>query len=149
MTKLEQLEILKNEVAQEILNDPNRTKLEKLRDISANKLWYYDSYINGVFDQWEQECADEEERLAIAAGKIKGIDYICNLADNTFTEDMDKYTTLNFADILECLSDEKNILVATSRGKFGARIYKTREEIIDYIYNYAVENQCIGFEFDW
>lgn len=157
-TKLEQIAILKEEALQEILSNTDLSKVEKLSLISNENLLEVDTYINGLFDEWELECAKEEERLAIEAGLIKGKDYICSITDATLIEHYDRHEIIYYDNLLaylEPLEDEDGeenvgkILVARCRGDFGASIYKTPEEIIDYIYNYAIESKSIGFELDW
>lgn len=156
MKKLKKLKKLKKEIVNEILNDTTLSKVEKLSKITQHDLWDYNSYITDIFHEWEQECIAEEERLAIEDGKIKGTDYISTITDATLYEDYSKYEIVYYSDLIErILLDyteeeiDNKVLVAKCRGSYNARIYKTYEEVIDYIYDYSIKNKSIGFKMDW
>lgn len=153
MNKLQELKQLKEECVNEILNNPDLRKLEKLEKISDNGLWGYDDCISDIFNKWDKECEQEEERLAISNGETR---HISSVADCALIEYYDRYQIINYAALIINLEyeneDDENsdkILVSVCRGPYGAKIYKTLEEIEDYIYDYAVKNKSMGFKLDW
>jgi len=152
--KLDELSKLEDECVALILSDTNLDKFSKLQLIEKLKLWEYDSFINNIFTVWEDEASDEEKRLAIADGKIPGKDYFCRISDCTLLYNYDKYQIVSYIDILHNMmqdleEEDSMFIVAQCRGDYHATIYKTPQEIIDYIYDYAVEHKSIGFTFDW
>ena len=78
----------------------------------------------------------------------------------------EKYETVSYVDALEMIfkeyddeEDKKSsyvkygkvegsIPVITTR-RLNIALYKTKEEIIDAVYNFCVENKIIGFKMDW
>lgn len=153
--KLEELSRLKQECVDIVLDDSALSNVDKLNTIYQTGLWGYSSYISGVFDEWEEECVKEEERLAIADGKVKDKDYICTICDYDLIENRERHETIDYLDLIYDNEpygedeDDSKILVVTCRGKYKAKIYKTYKEISDYISRYAIENKSIGFNFDW
>lgn len=153
MNRIERFCKIREEFINEILNDNSLSKVEKLQQLTDLRLWGVDCFISGFSDGWETECAIEEERRAIADGKEKGKDYICGFCDCPLYEDYDRHSVIYYVDIieraLENREEDGTILVATCRGDYHSEIYKTADEVIDHIFDFAVENKSIGFELDW
>lgn len=151
--KLEELNDLKDFIIQIILDTDELSKIQKLAIITNNNLWGIDPYITDFSDDWEEECYQEERRLALKSG-VTDEDHICSYSDCPFIDDKTgRGSTVYFTEILESVKyhekDDGKILVATSRGKFNAKIYKSYEEIVNHIYEHAIGNRIIGFNFDW
>lgn len=147
--KLEELDNLKDVIIEMILDTDELSKIEKLDIITNNNLWGTDTFVSEVFDGWQSECAEIEHQLAIADGKIEGKDYICGITDDAFLIDNDRHQMIYYRDLIAYLEPSDSILVATCRGAYKAKLYKSYDEIEDHIYNYAIENKSIGFELDW
>jgi hypothetical protein len=152
-SQLHQLEVIKNNTIKNLLDNPELTKFKKLSIISRESLWEYEDFIQPVFGDWENECKAKEEELAIKDGKIKGKDYICYFTDIPLFEHYDRHEIIDYATVLDYLKCDYNedelIEVVTCRGQYGVTIEKTLTEIIDKVYDHAVETQSIGFKMDW
>lgn len=161
MNYKEQIAFLKDAWINEILNDPTTNKIRKLELLEINQLFDYEDSLTGAFDDYEQELID----LIAATGPPSkwGSNYnpiIDNILNNG---DRRRYERVSFPGWLEYIDeygaetdeemDDPNRLttVATARGKEYENfvIRKTKEEIIDKIFDYCIENRCIGFEIDW
>lgn len=144
----------REEFIKSVLNDSSLSKTEKLNRLSSYEVYPIDSCIPDLFSNWEIECAELEEKCAIANGKIPGKDYICKLTDIPLLYCEDKYRTIYYVDLIDELEDSErdekgNILIVTCRGEYRSELYKSEEEIIDAIYDYAIKTKTIGFTYDW
>ena len=153
MSFKEQIEALKAQWIDEILNDPTTTKLQKLKLLEAHNLFDYEDSLTGAFDDYEQELVD---LIAATGPKSKwGSDYT-PITDNILNNgDNHRYERFSFHDWLYYIDEYENtpglITVATARGDEykGFVIQKTKDQIIDKIFDYCVENRVIGFTIDW
>ena len=156
--KIKELEDIKESLAKEVLAS-KLPKEEQLDIITNNSLWGIASWVQPIFIEWEQECIDLERATAIADGKIEGKDYFCSIVDDFVNNNgmYSKHETIYFTSIINQLYDlendeEKNLgkfEVITCRGDYKSKIFKTKEEIIDCVYDFAVKNKIIGYELDW
>lgn len=161
MSFKEQIEALKAQWVDEILNDPTTTKLQKLKLLEKHDLFDYEDSLTGAFDEYEEELVN----LIAAIGPNKPgwesytpiTDNILNNADRHRYERVSFYGWLYYIDEYGAETNEeienpnRLITVATARGKEYENfvIQKTAEQIIDKIFDYCVENRCIGFTIDW
>lgn len=144
MNKLQQIQTLKQEAVQEILDNPNLSKVEKLCQISENKLWKYEPWIQHVFAAQEK----------VFAAQLKETGETCIIIDD-FICDPDggwqRHQDIDLSSVAgEQLWDDGSgeIVVLTARGN-DLEFKMKLDEIVDVIYNWCVENKSIGFKMDW
>lgn len=145
------LEDIKTQLESEILNS-DLNIYEKLFELEKNNIWEYDDYITHPFKEWEEENVAAEKEACIKAGET----YHCTMVDTTFTDSCEsKHEKISFLyyfeDWLWHAENEpnKDILVATNRGKCETKTYKKPQECIDKLWDYCVKNRSVGFYFDW
>jgi hypothetical protein len=152
----ELIDSLKEEWIEVILNDPSTSKVQKLKLLEENTLFDYEDTLTGVAQDWEQELYNLIENsgpppynwnkhVIITDDLINGIDG-------------NRHERYSFLDVIQRFkynefNKGENFLhtVVIARGKRYKDfvIKKTLNEIIDKIFDYAVENRVIGFEIDW
>ena len=172
--ELDFLKEAKEKAVNEILNS-DLSKIEKLRAIEKNGLWGYSSFINHEFRDWEEEAKILEKTTAQynfdnglpdKHGDITKYFYASGMTDSIFDPSKmyyEKYETVSYADALEQafesyaedFEDEfekeyngEPIAIITTRNPIVS-IFKTKEEIIDAVYNYCITNKILGFKNDW
>ena len=155
-----QIEELKEQRIQEIINDDSLTKLEKLKLFSEEDLFEIKDYIQDdvIFKEWVDE-------LTVMVKEQTKRDRVTT---DTFlspaSHDFDKYSTLYLYDIeyvLENLLEDHDedydgelfdyhnpLPVVTSRCS-DLTINKTPAEVLDMVYQYAITNKVCGYEIDW
>ena len=147
--KLDYLKEAKEKAINEILNS-DMDKLTKLKTIEDNGLWGYSKYINHEFSEWEEEAKELERTTAEENNKT----YHSKMTDSIFdpsTFMFEKYESVSYVEALNrILKKHKTDLVPviTTRNPVVS-LYKTKEEIINTVYDFCVENKIIGFENDW
>ncbi len=146
MTTAERIEQLKKVRIQEIIgSESTLTREEKLRTLSREDLWKHNRWIVHIFPEWEAELKEQ----VLATGKSVGItdDFIIEAV-----RDWDRGADIDIDDILDIIEDhtddDGNIEVVTCRNS-DLTIVKTRDEVLDQVFNFFMQEQIVGFKFDW
>jgi hypothetical protein len=98
-----------------------------------------------IFPEWEAELKEQ----VLATGKSVGItdDFIIEAV-----RDWDRGADIDIDDILDIIEDhtddDGNIEVVTCRNS-DLTIVKTRDEVLDQVFNFFMQEQIVGFKFDW
>lgn len=150
MNLQKQIEALKEQRIQEILDDNTLSKIDKLKLFETEQLFICAPYIQNEFPEWVAEA----KTLAKAEIKDRStIEYYSIMTDSIFDPSNDKYEkyeTVSYAEELEDLNSEESdlIVVITTRGP-AISLIKTRQEVIDVVFDFCVKNRFWGFKNDW
>ena len=163
------------EKAIEQIRNSGMTKLEQLKAIEKNGIWGYSTFINHEFRQWEEEAKQLEKEKAQydfdngipdRHGRIPTYVHASGMTDTIFdpsTMDNEKYEAVSYVDALEGFferyaedyedENEKEFEgdlypVITTRGTY-IELFKTKDQIIDAVYDFCMANKIIGFKNDW
>jgi hypothetical protein len=146
MTTAERIEQLKKVRIQEIIgSESTLTREAKLRTLSREDLWKHNRWIVHIFPEWEAELKEQ----VLATGKSVAItdDFIIEAVC-----DWDRGADIDIDDILDIIEDhtddDGNIEVVTCRNS-DLTIVKTRDEVLDQVFNFFMQEQIVGFKFDW
>ncbi len=167
MSVKEKLALLKEERINEILNDNNLSKIEKLEIIETEKLWGYASFIQHEFVQWEKEAIElekiEAERI-LEEGSSDSNEicakqfYQSRMTDSIFDPSTFLYERceqVSYADhlsrILEFHENEGDnpLITVISTRHPCIELKKPFKEIVDAVFEFACNNKIIGFTNDW
>lgn len=156
----EQIEALKEQRIQEIINDTNLTKLEKLKLLADENLFEIKSYIQDdeIFKDWQEELTAKVKAETKRDRAL--VDSFLSPSENDF----DRNSTLYLYDIEYLLADliedhdedydgdvldyPNPIPVITARSS-ELTIDKTPAEVLDKIYEWAIANKICGYKIDW
>lgn len=153
--KIEKMNSLRKEILSDILGNNELTKLGKLKLITEQRLWRVHPYVQNEFKDWENECNEKEKESRLKDTKtVRGFVYDCTTNDSFLRNDnKDKYATYIYIDEINNILEEYELtddfLVMTNRGDYETKLYKKVSEVIDRICDYCLENEIIGFTFDW
>jgi hypothetical protein len=154
--KLKEIEDLKVIAKNDIINDENTSKLEKLTLLRDNDMLGVCNSIAEIFPDWEDESIHLEMQAAIDDGKDPEKDYICTITDDMFCNDnYDRHQTVDLVSIIENISwdnedlDKDTMVVIRNRGKYKTNLKKTINEVIDVMYDWCIETNQYGFVMDW
>lgn len=138
--KLEQLQKLKQEIAEEILADKSLDKTTKLNLISLHNLWKTMPWVQNIFEDLGCDLAKQiKERRGFAIPD----DYILEMYE------WNRGQTIWMSNVIKMISEsEGDIDAVTFRGE-PEKITISKEEAMEHVYNWCVKNQSIGFVFDW
>ena len=162
------------EKAIEQIRNSGMTKLEQLKVIEKNGIWGHSEYVNDEFPEWVEEAKELEKEkaqydfdngIADRHGRIPTYVYASGMTDTIFdpsTMDNEKYENVSYANSLERFfsdyedenydEDEKEFeglyTVITTRGP-NIKLQKTKDQIIDAVYDFCMANKIIGFKNDW
>jgi hypothetical protein len=146
MTTAERIEQLKKVRIQEIIgSESTLTREAKLRALSHERLWEHADYIQQIFPEWEAEL----QARVLATGKAFAItdDFIIEAV-----RDWGRGTDIDIDVILDIIEDhtdaDGNIEVVTCRNS-DLKIVKTRDKVLDQVFNFFMQKQIVGFKFDW
>lgn len=153
----EQMEILREARINEIINDESIPKLDKLRLFGNEKLFDYASYTQEEFIEWERDAKEQYKN-----GGGSGSAMTDTIFAPSVNEQYEKYENVSYPEALEAffenyeyeLDDDKladfdgKYTVVTCRSS-DIKIQKTKQEIIDAVYNFCITNKIIGFKNDW
>lgn len=146
-TTKEKIEELQQIRISEIVNSQDLTQLEKLKLLESEHLFGYSQYINHEFLNWEKEF-----RSILVNDGVPNILYIDSIYSPSKT-DYKKYENVSYPntiqDIIEDnIDDDGNVTVLTNRTN-NTVFKKTKEEVINELYNFCILNKVIGFKNDW
>jgi hypothetical protein len=160
----DKIKLLQKERIQEIINDNSLSKSDKIRLLDEESLYGYASFIQHEFKKWEKEALEleklEAERILKegTSNHLYGRDicldqfYQSKIIDYPLIRsNYVRYEEVSYCyimDELEDYPDNELITVLTTRHP-KIELKKTKEEIIDAIYNYAISNKIVGFKLDW
>jgi len=172
-----QIEALKLQRIQEIMDDNNVSKIQKIKLFEKEQLFNCAPYIQHEFPDWEIEAV-ELEKLEAERILKEGCDnpneicakqfYQSKMTDTIFdpsTFYYEKYETVSYSDSLQnCLEnalediseeeydavdkDNPIITVITTRHPH-TELKKPYNEIIDKVYEFCITNKIWGFKNDW
>jgi hypothetical protein len=146
MTTAEQIEQLKKVRIQEIIgSESTLTREAKLRALSREDLWKHHGWIVHIFPEWEAELKEQ----VLATGESFAItdDFIIEaIRDWSRGSEVDIDVILDI--IEDSTDDDGNIEVVTCRNS-DLTIVKTRDEVLDQVFNFFMQKQIVGFKFDW
>ena len=161
----EQIEALKEQRIQEIINDEILSKLEKLKLFSEENLFEIKTYIqdNRIFKEWGDELKEkvkEEDKSEFSHLRHIIIDTFISPSEYDF----DRHSTLYLwniewilADVIGDIDEDYEgevfdypnpIPVITTRGS-ELTINKTPQEVLDKVYEWAILNKVCGYKIDW
>jgi hypothetical protein len=155
------LKALKEEMLEEIINSDVMTKVEKLECISHNNLLPYCGYIQHPFYKyvdefkqiiWSNPKFDEKYGAYMRNGrKYEPIidDYFC------CGDRWDRHQNVDMSQVCGDIEDddwygdhEEGITVLTNRSTDD--VFKiSKNQFIDDIYDWCIDNKKIGFNMDW
>ena len=153
----EQIEQLKEARTQEIINDKLISKIDKLKLLETEKLFEYAPYIQHEFVEWEKEAQEQDK--AISKKDWSTTDSFLSPSVSAY----EKYEIISYAEALEVFFEDcedefeggndgpfdgEKYVVITCRSS-DVVIQKTKQEIIDAIYEYCIMNKIIGFINTW
>ena len=148
----EKISSLKEEALQEVINDNSLSKVQKLRLIDDYDLLDYHEWINHPFAEWNDEVFELERIEAqklLNEGKITYFHQSSMVDDDINHHCENKGERISYADYLDSIEEyEDKIPVLTTRNPH-ITLYKTYEEVVDYLYDYCLMNKIIGHVFDW
>ena len=172
-----QIEALKEQRIQEIMDDNNLSKIQKIKLFEKEQLFKYAPYIQDEFPEWQKE-AIQLEKLEAERILKEGSDnpheicskqfYQSKMTDTIFdpsTFYYEKYEIVSYADSLNlCLErafedmseeeydaldkDNPIITVITTRHPY-IELKKPYNEIVDKVYEFCIKNKIWGFKNDW
>jgi hypothetical protein len=148
----EQIKQLQEQRIQEIINNESISKLDRLNLIKQERLFNIAPYIQDEFKEWGEEF---KEQL-----KLENPSSFC-MIDSFYdpsTFDFEKYETIYYDEIEDILDNlvvddddgftGDNYIVFTNR-QSKTVFRKSKQEIIDKIYDFCIANKYIGFKMDW
>lgn len=153
----EQIEQLKEARIQEIINDELISKIDKLKLLETEKLFGYAPYIQHEFIEWEKEAQEQDK--AISKKDWSMTDSFLSPSESEY----EKYDIVSYVEALEIFFqnceeefedgndgpfDGERYVVITCRSS-NIIIQKTKQEIIDAIYDFCIMNRIIGFKNNW
>lgn len=169
MNLAEQIEKLKAERIEQIIDDTSISKIEKLKLFEKEKLFDVGTFLQTEFPDWEKEVVElerlEAERI-LKEGSLSNPNDICTkqfyqskMTDTIFDpSDMDsyeKYQTVTYAARLaevkeenEIVDDSELIAVITTRHP-RVELKKSYQEVVDKVFEFCIKNKLYGFKNDW
>lgn len=145
-----QIQELNNKKFELIINNKELNKLEKLECLSNSNIFSPEIYIKRVFSKLEEKW---EKEL-----KIQYPDETYFRINDIFIIYRDKYERINLYEQLEnlienCYDNEKVDILFCTVGNYSKKeklTYKMKlQNVIDYVYDWCIENECIEFNMDW
>ncbi len=161
-TLKEQIEALKQQRIEEIINDGSISKLEKLELFSNENLFKIEDFIQDdeIFKEWSEELVSMVKSEKAREGYSVIVDTFLSPSEH----DIEKHTVLDLHDIswiLEGLIEDNDeeyegevfdypnpLPVIRARGS-KLTINKTPSEVLDKVYEYAITNKVCGYTIDW
>lgn len=172
-----QIELLKEQRIQEIINDESISKLDRLELLEKENLFGYAPYIQDEFPEWEKEIIELEKIEAERILKEGSPDpneicarmfYQSKMVDTRWdpSESLyEKHDLVSYSRLLNSLeeNDEEDfeeyydengnskdglITIMTTRHP-RVILRKSKQEIIDKLYDFCIANKIIGFKMDW
>ena len=146
----EKIQSLKDEFIQDILTS-DLTKLEQIKFLSSNKLFGIKDSIAQPFFKFKIEFTNIIRNNPDFIKK-HGVDYKYGVSiDDVTIKYFDRHETIDFgyfaSDTVADAEDDKIEIFTNSCGK--EVFYITTEQYIDCVYEWCVENKCVGFKIDW
>lgn len=133
----------KEKLLEEILNDMEISKVDKLGLISCNNLFRIDHYICNVFSEYYDEYAN--------ILKKNGDNQPC-IDDYFHFHDYERHETIDLSELAESINEDYEgdelIIIMTNRTT-DDDFKISKYEFIDTVYDWCVKNKKIGFEIDW
>ncbi len=146
----QQIAELQKERIDEIVNDPTIGKLEKLRILEQERLFRFDPFFSNPFKEYVKE-------LELNVNEKRNRTY--SRINDIFNGSLERYHDVSFADFFEDyfydnyddnLVNEPSTLYPICESQHtNDKIFKTKDEIIDIIFNHCLEHKIVGFTFDW
>jgi hypothetical protein len=146
----QQIAELQKERINEIISDPTIDKLEKLRILQKERLFQFDPYYSNPFKEYEKTL-----ELSVHEKTGKTFSTVRNIITDTF----ERYRKVTFVDFLEdyfddnydeeLVNDPTTLYPICESNDTDDKIFKTKDEIIDIIFDHCFENKIVGFTFDW
>lgn len=157
---------------QEILEDDSINKVEKLELLENERLWGVANHIQQEFREWEKEILElerlEAQRL-FDSGKNDPREictrqfYQSKMVDTIFDpsrSDYEKYQQVSYADVMRDLLDnsydgedeedvDANMIAVMTTRHPVVTLWKSRQEVIDKIFEFAVQNKIVGYKNSW
>lgn len=156
--KLAALRSMKEDILQDIIDDKSLSIKNKIEQICEHKLLPLAPFMQHEFLEWEQEL-DEQVKA------VKGYSITDSFIDPS-KEIFERYQSIEYTDVLYILDcwedyfgdedgedDEEKvndglITVITARGS-SLEIRKTKDEVIEKIYEHMIKEKIRGFMMDW
>lgn len=134
----EQLEALKKQREEEILNDVNLNKMQKLRVLEKECGWGYESFLPDTIWKSENNIISDD---IFSPGRF----------------DDDRHSKISFADKLEWLMEGEGIEDWDSDQEVAVVIYRRDQpskmlpfnQVVSDVYNYCLKKKVIGYTVDW
>lgn len=158
----EALKAMKEEMLEEIINAEDMSKVEKLEAISENELLPIAGYIQNPFGKYYQQFKEKiwsSTEFDEKYGRFErnGRKYDPCIDDIFHTDRWQRHETIDFSQIARDYDDDDywddedgkdGITIMTNRNtKDVLKIPK--DELIDCLYEWVIENKKIGFILDW
>lgn len=158
MTTIEKLTDLKALLLEETLNDDKLSRYEKLSIIEDNNLWETAGWIQHPFQNGPYGKAFLEELKA----NPEENGYVCTIMDEPMFEveqrgetvslswffEEDHPEDFNTPEEYEEFLNSKTVIL-TSRGRPVRKMEITQRELLDYLWNWALTNNCCAWKYDW
>lgn len=147
---LNQLSKIREEAKEELLKS-NLRDIDKLRLLTEHKLSdIHYCVLDPTPKEWIEECNKMERQEA----DKNDVSYSSDYTDTYFDGDYwNRYETVMFIDIIdEILNNYKQdelITVVRNRGRFSSKVTKPAKILVRAILKHALENDIIGFKYDW
>ena len=147
-----QIDSLKEQFIQEIINDDYLSKLEKLKLFYEENLFHVASSIKDeyIFENWIEEL---ENKINNKTGRRTIVD--------TFLDSFERHEIFLFHEVDRLLEnyiyrdseegvyDCPDVIPVLKCRTSGLTLEKTSKEIIDRLYDYAIKNRICGYTIDW
>lgn len=155
----DRLEAMRKEMYQEVIDDPDMTKVEKLETIWDNKLLEIGGSIEELFYKYIPEYMEiikKNPKYQELNKKYKrgDKDYDPFFDDYFVMCDFDRYQVVNLAreakNAMFGYNPNRNNNIAVMSNRVTNDLFIiTKEQFVDDIYEWVLENKMIGFELDW
>jgi hypothetical protein len=146
--KIATITAAKEDLLNTIINDPDLSKHEKLNAIQENNLYPVHSWVQHPFkkyeDQFKQQIGEQsyyrfDELIHEYAARHQTIDIAAVIEGYIEEVEYTKEEDEDFSEMVIILSERAS----------GQEFKVPLTELIDHLYDWAIEHKCVEYTFDW